>query len=155
METCNLCFSVFFFFPLFRWQFFTWGRVVSCKKRPAVRPCSLGHQTLKFSWPFSVGLCWMCWPMLNTMMNSRPAMMLVAYGNSSASGYHAQCACAPVGFGKLTQLQLEQRCSESSHHQVGQQLVLFFHLVSRHHWNTLYWLFVLRNRKRSSLHIWL
>lgn len=64
-------------------------------------------------------------------------MMLVAYGNSSASGYHAQCACAPVGFGKLTQLQLEQRCSESSHHQVGQQLILLFNIVSRH----LCWLF--------------
>jgi len=52
-----------------------------------------------------------------TCCQTLPAMMLVAYGNSSASGYHAQCACAPVGFGKLTQLQLEQRCSESSHHQ--------------------------------------
>ena len=31
---------------------------------------------------------------------------------------------------------------KASHHQVGQQLVLFFHLVSRHHWNTLYWLFL-------------
>ena len=36
--------------------------------------------------------------------------MLVAYGNSSASGFNAQCACAPVSFGKLSQNELEEKC---------------------------------------------
>eukprot|EP00435_Cladocopium_sp_Y103_P014499 s1260_g3.t1 len=45
---------------------------------------------------------------------SLPAMMLVAFGNSSASGYSASCACAPVALGPLNQLQLEQRCAEGN-----------------------------------------
>eukprot|EP00435_Cladocopium_sp_Y103_P009380 s5237_g2.t1 len=45
---------------------------------------------------------------------SLPAMMLVAFGNSSASGYSASCACAPMAFGPLNQLQLEQRCAEGN-----------------------------------------
>ena len=49
----------------------------------------------------------------------RPAMLLVAFGNSSASGYAASCACAPVGFGPLSQLQLEQRCETTNSRQVG------------------------------------
>jgi len=48
---------------------------------------------------------------------SLPAMLLVAFGNSSASGYAASCACAPVGFGPLSQLQLEQRCETSNSRQ--------------------------------------
>jgi hypothetical protein len=46
-------------------------------------------------------------------------MLLVAFGNSSASGYAASCACAPVGFGPLSQLQLEQRCETTNSRQVG------------------------------------
>lgn len=45
---------------------------------------------------------------------SLPARMLVAFGNSSASGYAASCACAPGRFGPLSQLQLEQRCEGSN-----------------------------------------
>eukprot|EP00913_Durusdinium_trenchii_P012931 g12143.t1 len=45
-----------------------------------------------------------------TCCQSLPATMLVAYGNSSASGFNAQCACAPVSFGKLSQNELEEKC---------------------------------------------